>query len=975
MRRCRDSDSDSPPSASSHHIASPNAASAAAAAATVAATAAAAAARSGNLAPVLTASRTGTAGAGAAWYATDTVQLTTFRPLASAVNKPVTCAGANTISGGGTPKPKSRTLDSSDTSDYENLSSCTSGRYATLPPQPQFGEGAKGNNGQYRDHYSTATTASAGVLFRPAGGAVGSFADNANEQFPSGDPPHTLSLHRPIKRSHWLNHNGRQSDVLARVFQANQDWLESNDGQDTVATTTSSAGNITIKDARSSHRTSQHAGDGGRSLPPPGGVFQLPPVMGTLQRFDQGSGEMRQLTGSVLAPNSSGSSLLMNAPLGGVSTSLLLPQQQQQQQQQLLPLMSFGPPFLMQPTAPSAMPLPASVSNSLAHLQQQHHHHQQHQQQQQQVQLQQRDGNHTNHGGHTHAIQLQTSLEMAPVVCPALCEIRTQLQELTRSVESCQNEVSDMKRDMSTMRHDVESVHHVKEDIDDLRDCIDKLQEQNRRRKLRLLEQGLTGFLIYAIFAAVLGMLQFGYNTGVINAPQGVIESFIKSAYYSRYGVEIADGWEKIIFSIAVSIFAIGGMIGGFGGGFVANKFGRKRGLLLNNATGILGAILMAFSKAAQSYEMLIIGRMIIGFNCGLNTSLVPMYISEIAPLNLRGGLGTVNQLGVTVGILFSQILGIQEILGTESGWPLLLGLAICPAILQLILFSFCPESPRYLLITANREEEARTAMKRLRASSQIEEDMEEMRVEAQQSEAHMGMLELLKSRALLMPLGIAIVMQLSQQLSGINAVLYYSTELFIGAGLASESAKYATIGVGAIMVGMTLVSIPLMDRAGRRTLHLWGLGGMFIFSIFITISLLVMELIEWVRYVAVVATLTFVLFFAVGPGSIPWMITAELFSQGPRPAAMSIAVLVNWLANFLVGLFFLPLKAMLHNYIFLPFSVLLAFFWIFTYKIVPETKNKTFDEISALFRRNDRVHPNVDCAPSASDDKQQSSL
>lgn len=175
--------------------------------------------------------------------------------MASAANKPVTCAGANTISGGGTPKPKSRTLDSSDTSDYENLSSCTSGRYATLPPQPQFGEGAKGNNGQYRDHYSTATTASAGVLFRPAGGAVGSFADNANEQFPSGDPPHTLSLHRPIKRSHWLNHNGRQSDVLARVFQANQDWLESNDGQDTVATTTSSAGNITIKDARSSHRT------------------------------------------------------------------------------------------------------------------------------------------------------------------------------------------------------------------------------------------------------------------------------------------------------------------------------------------------------------------------------------------------------------------------------------------------------------------------------------------------------------------------------------------------------------------------------------------------------------------------------------------------------------------------------------------------------------------------------------------------
>lgn len=181
--------------------------------------------------------------------------------MASAA-KPTAGATSNTISGGSTatPKPKSRTLDSSDTSDYENLSSCTSGRYATLPSQSQFGEGgnSKGNgSGQYRDHYSTASS-SAGVLFRPGSG-TGSFGDNGSEQFPSGDPstPHTLSLHRPIKRSHWLNHNGRQSDVLARVFQANQDWLESNDPQDTGATT-SSSGNVTvstIKDARTSHRT------------------------------------------------------------------------------------------------------------------------------------------------------------------------------------------------------------------------------------------------------------------------------------------------------------------------------------------------------------------------------------------------------------------------------------------------------------------------------------------------------------------------------------------------------------------------------------------------------------------------------------------------------------------------------------------------------------------------------------------------
>lgn len=218
------------------------------------------------------------------------------------------------------------------------------------------------------------------------------------------------------------------------------------------------------------------------------------------------------------------------------------------------------------------------------------------------------------------------------------------------------------------------------------------------------------------------------------------------------------------------------------------------------------------------------------------------MYISEIAPLNLRGGLGTVNQLAVTVGLLTSQVLGVEPLLGTDEGWPYLLGIAVFPSILQLILLPVCPESPRYLLISKGQEQAARDALRRLRNTSNIEDDIDEMRAEeqAQQAESKITMFELLRSPTLRMPLLIAIVMQLSQQLSGINAVFYYSTNLFITTGLSETSAKYATIGIGSVMVLMTLVSIPLMDRSGRRTLHLYGLGGMFIFSIFITISFLV---------------------------------------------------------------------------------------------------------------------------------------
>ncbi|XP_050423471.1 glucose transporter type 1 isoform X2 [Adelges cooleyi] len=539
----------------------------------------------------------------------------------------------------------------------------------------------------------------------------------------------------------------------------------------------------------------------------------------------------------------------------------------------------------------------------------------------------------------------------------ALSEIRTQLHELTRSLESCQSEVTEVKRDMVAIKNELDTVQQVKEEIEELREYVDRLELQSHRRKLRLLEQGLTFFLSYTILASMLGMLQFGYNTGVINAPEGNIEKFIKDVFEDRYKKNMDSGRAELLYSFAVSIFAIGGMLGGFSGGIIANRFGRKGGLLLNSFVGIGGACLMGLTKYFNSYEVLFVGRFIIGVNCGLNTSLVPMYISEIAPLNLRGGLGTVNQLAVTTGLLISQILGIEQILGTDDGWPVLLGLAICPAILQLILLPVCPESPRYLLITKQWEEEARKALRRLRATNQIEEDIEEMRAEerAQQSEATISLMELLCSPTLRQPLIISVVMQLSQQLSGINAVFYYSTSLFITAGLAENVAKFVTIGIGVIMVNMTLVTMPLMDKTGRRTLHLYGLGGMFIFSIFITISLLITEMIDWMSYLAVVSILGFVVFFAVGPGSIPWMITAELFSQGPRPAAMSIAVLINWVANFAVGIGFQPLKTALDNYTFLPFSVLLAIFWIFTYKKVPETKNKTFEEILALFRQNGR--------------------
>uniref|UniRef100_A0A4W3II17 Major facilitator superfamily (MFS) profile domain-containing protein n=1 Tax=Callorhinchus milii TaxID=7868 RepID=A0A4W3II17_CALMI len=170
------------------------------------------------------------------------------------------------------------------------------------------------------------------------------------------------------------------------------------------------------------------------------------------------------------------------------------------------------------------------------------------------------------------------------------------------------------------------------------------------------MERQMTGNLITAVGVAVIGSLQFGYNTGVINAPQKVIENFLNDTWIYRYNEPISQGTLTSLWSLSVSIFSVGGMFGSFSVGLFVNRFGRKNSMLMNNLLAFIASALMGFSKLAGSYEMLIMGRFFIGIYSGLTTGFVPMYVGEISPTNLRGALGTLHQLGIVVGILIAQV-------------------------------------------------------------------------------------------------------------------------------------------------------------------------------------------------------------------------------------------------------------------------------------------------------------------------------
>uniref|UniRef100_A0A673UGM4 Solute carrier family 2, facilitated glucose transporter member 4 n=1 Tax=Suricata suricatta TaxID=37032 RepID=A0A673UGM4_SURSU len=506
-------------------------------------------------------------------------------------------------------------------------------------------------------------------------------------------------------------------------------------------------------------------------------------------------------------------------------------------------------------------------------------------------------------------------------------------------------------------------------------------------------QQRVTGTLVLAVFSAVLGSLQFGYNIGVINAPQKVIEQSYNETWLGRQGPEgpgsIPPGTLTTLWALSVAIFSVGGMVSSFLIGVISQWLGRKRAMLVNNGLAVLGGALMGLANAAASYEMLILGRFLIGAYSGtagrrgpapcpvsstipelgggsgrppsalssslcpgLTSGLVPMYVGEIAPTHLRGALGTLNQLAIVIGILIAQVLGLESMLGTATLWPLLLGLTVLPALLQLALLPLCPESPRYLYISRNLEGPARKSLKRLTGWADVSGALAELKEEKRKLERErpLSLLQLLGSRTHRQPLAIAVVLQLSQQLSGINAVFYYSTSIFETAGVGQPA--YATIGAGVVNTVFTLVSVLLVERAGRRTLHLLGLAGMCGCAILMTVALLLLERVPAMSYVSIVAIFGFVAFFEIGPGPIPWFIVAELFSQGPRPAAMAVASFSNWTCNFIIGMGFQYVAEAMGPYVFLLFAVLLLCFFIFTFLRVPETRGRTFDQISADFRR-----------------------
>jgi MFS transporter, SP family, galactose:H+ symporter len=436
-----------------------------------------------------------------------------------------------------------------------------------------------------------------------------------------------------------------------------------------------------------------------------------------------------------------------------------------------------------------------------------------------------------------------------------------------------------------------------------------------------------------ATIAAIGGGL-FGYDTGVISG----------AILYIKKEFPIDDTTEGLV----VSAVTAGALFSAMIAGVLADRSGRR---LTNVAAGIVFAVASILCAVANSVATLIAGRFLVGCGIGLTSVGGPMYIAEASPARVRGTFVSLFQLAITVGILLAYI--VCAVLAPSSAWRWMLGLAALPGMLLAVGMLFMPESPRWLVKGGHRAD-ARAVLAQIDphgnpdvALAQLERDLA--------SEGQGTWSELL-GRTLRPALIVGVGLAVFQQVTGINAVIYYAPQIFQAAGFTSDlTSLAATTGIGIINVLATFIAIWLVDRAGRKPLLIAGVLGMVT-----TLGVLGLAFRDDAAgraagnlgLITVVCLAAYIVFFAFSLGPIVWLMISEIYPLRNRAQAVAVSTASNWGANFLVSLTFPILTNRLGSSpTFFIYAALGVVTLLFVIARVPETKGRTLEEISALWR------------------------
>jgi sugar porter (SP) family MFS transporter len=430
-------------------------------------------------------------------------------------------------------------------------------------------------------------------------------------------------------------------------------------------------------------------------------------------------------------------------------------------------------------------------------------------------------------------------------------------------------------------------------------------------------------------FVAAIGGLLFGFDTGVIAGTiGGIVEEFN------------LNSWQE---GFAVSNLIIACILGSVLTGPLTDRFGRKRMLLL---AGILFTLSAVLSGLPRHYWQLIVARFVGGLGVGIASVLSPIYIAELAPASVRGILVSVNQLAIVVGILLTYVSNWLLVGVGENDWRWMFEVEAVPAFLFTVALLFIPESPRWLAKN-NQDDKARDVFRKIAGDDYARSEMEWVQKGLEKEEG--GLIELLNPRLRVL-LFVGFCLAIFANATGINVVIYYGTEIFKMAGFVEKATSFkAQMIIGLINLLFTFAGMALIDRTGRKVLHIIAYGLM-------TLSMFCLGLMFNMEDIApiwmVIPVMTYVASFACGVGVVIWVYLSELFPNKIRGVAMGIATMLIWIANFVVTQFFPILRDKMGGNVFFLFTGASMIAFLFALIMMKETKGLHLEEIDTVFEK-----------------------
>ncbi len=457
-------------------------------------------------------------------------------------------------------------------------------------------------------------------------------------------------------------------------------------------------------------------------------------------------------------------------------------------------------------------------------------------------------------------------------------------------------------------------------------------------------KSGINPYLILITFTATLGGLLFGYDTAVISGAEKSVQAYLITSL----------GLSTFIHGLTISSALIGCVIGGAISGFLASSYGRKRSLILAAVLFLLSALgsgypeFLFFQKGEVSIGLLIMFnfyRIIGGVGVGLASAIVPMYIGEISPAHLRGRLVSINQFAIIFGMLVVYFVNWGIAKGqtiewiNDIGWRMMFISEAIPAILFGVLLFFVPESPRYLALNG-KDQNALEILSRVNGIEKAKEILSEVNKTISHSTG-----KLFSYGKVVIIIGI--LLSVFQQFVGINVALYYAPRIFESMGAGKDASLMQTVVMGLVNVIFTVVAIMTVDKYGRKILLLIGSIGM-------AIGMLAIAGLAWFEVIGI-GTLVFIIVytasFMMSWGPITWVLISEIFPNKIRGQAVAVAVMAQWAANYLISSTYPVMMEYSGAFTYGFYGVMSILSFLFVWKMVPETKGKTLEEIETLWK------------------------